>query len=355
MGNQLFTNNAASTLALGINDTATTLTVGSGDGALFPSPTGDQYFYITVIDSSNNKEIMKCTARSSDTLTVTRAQEGTTARTFSTSDRVELRPTAAGLNNFLQNGPNSTPIEVSGTAGSDRRFLIETGGVARWGIGADSTAEAGSDAGSDFELVSYDDSGSELEQILTVTRSTGAIDVKQPINFSGTVDFDTIPTVAATRTLDAVDDGTVGIFGQTSAPTGWTKDTTNYNNYAIRVVTGTATPYTGGVDFTTAFSSWTLSASQLPNHTHSSGTLGGTTNTDTHNHDIPTGVGGTNSVSGQLYHATGSAANLSTDNDSHSHTLNITGSTGNPNGTTGTEIAQNVNYVDVIRATKDNT
>jgi len=46
------------------------------------------------------------------------------------------------------------------------------------------------------------------------------------------------------------------IFAQTAAPTGWTKDTTNYNQHALRVVTGTAS--TGGsIDFTTAFASQT--------------------------------------------------------------------------------------------------
>ena len=29
------------------------------------------------------------------------------------------------------------------------------------------------------------------------------------------------------------------LFQQTTAPSGWTKDTTNYNNHALRVVTGT--------------------------------------------------------------------------------------------------------------------
>lgn len=50
--------------------------------------------------------------------------------------------------------------------------------------------------------------------------------------------------------------GTRMIFAQTTAPTGWTKDTVNYDNHALRVVTGTAS--TGGsVDFTTAFASQT--------------------------------------------------------------------------------------------------
>jgi hypothetical protein len=54
--------------------------------------------------------------------------------------------------------------------------------------------------------------------------------------------------------------GTKMLFAQTSAPTGWTKDTTNYNNNALRVVTGTASSG-GSVDFTTAFASQTPSGS----------------------------------------------------------------------------------------------
>ena len=46
--------------------------------------------------------------------------------------------------------------------------------------------------------------------------------------------------------------GTKMLFNQTSAPTGWTKDTTNNDNSAIRVVTGSVG--TGGSDgFTTTF------------------------------------------------------------------------------------------------------
>jgi hypothetical protein len=40
-------------------------------------------------------EIVKCTARSTDVLTVTRAQENTTARAYSAGDRIEIRITAA--------------------------------------------------------------------------------------------------------------------------------------------------------------------------------------------------------------------------------------------------------------------
>ena len=55
-------------------------------------------FFGTLIDTSNNLEIVKVTARSSDSMTVVRAQDNTTARAFAIGDRFELRPTAALFN-----------------------------------------------------------------------------------------------------------------------------------------------------------------------------------------------------------------------------------------------------------------
>ena len=88
------TNNAFGTLASGINSSATSITLTSGQGARFPTLAAGDYFYATLIDTSNNLEIVKCTARSTDVLTVTRAQESTTARSYSTGDRIEIRLTA---------------------------------------------------------------------------------------------------------------------------------------------------------------------------------------------------------------------------------------------------------------------
>jgi hypothetical protein len=53
-------------------------------------------------DSSNNLEIVKVTARAADNFTVVRGQEGTTARSYAAGDLLELRVTAAGLNNSVQ-------------------------------------------------------------------------------------------------------------------------------------------------------------------------------------------------------------------------------------------------------------
>lgn len=119
----LFANNATSTLASGITNVATSLTVAGGTGALFPTLSGGNVFYATLVDASNNIEIVKVTARSTDTFTIVRAQESTTARAFSTGHKVELRLTAAGLAGKLDltggtmTGPLGTPASTASTAG----------------------------------------------------------------------------------------------------------------------------------------------------------------------------------------------------------------------------------------------
>jgi hypothetical protein len=95
----IFTNNASTTLASGITNVQTSVTLATGTGALFPALSGANFFYATIVNGSNQIEIVKVTARSSDTLTVVRGQEGTTARAYSTGDKVECRVTAAGLAN----------------------------------------------------------------------------------------------------------------------------------------------------------------------------------------------------------------------------------------------------------------
>lgn len=96
----LFTNNAQSTLASGISNSDTSIVVATGQGTLFPSPSGGNTFRATLVRASDGAiEIVDVTARSTDTLTVTRAQEGTTGLAFVTGDRIECRITAAFLNN----------------------------------------------------------------------------------------------------------------------------------------------------------------------------------------------------------------------------------------------------------------
>ena len=91
------TNNAISRLAASITTSETTLDLFSGDGALFPSLSAGDWFPATLVAATGEFEIVKVTARSADALTVTRAQENTSAKPFLAGDRIELRMTAASL------------------------------------------------------------------------------------------------------------------------------------------------------------------------------------------------------------------------------------------------------------------
>jgi len=111
-----FTNNATSTLASGINASVTSLTVATGQGTLFPTLSGD-YFFCTLANTAGTVEIIKVTARSSDTFTIVRAQDNTSAGSWITGDKVELRLVAASLNNLpkLDEANTFTAANVYGT------------------------------------------------------------------------------------------------------------------------------------------------------------------------------------------------------------------------------------------------
>ncbi|MCY0916246.1 hypothetical protein [Massilia antarctica] len=98
---QIFTNNAESVLAVGITAAATSITVKAGEGALFPNPLDGDYFLITLLQRVGgiemNWEIVKCTARADDVLTIERYIEGSTPRPFNAGDPVSLRLTAGAI------------------------------------------------------------------------------------------------------------------------------------------------------------------------------------------------------------------------------------------------------------------
>ncbi len=96
-----FTNNASTTVATGINTTATSLVVASAAGFPALSGSGD-YCYLTIQQAAGtNVEVVKATALSSNTFTIVRAQDGTSAGSWSVSDVVELRVTAALLTDIV--------------------------------------------------------------------------------------------------------------------------------------------------------------------------------------------------------------------------------------------------------------
>jgi hypothetical protein len=141
--------------------------------------------------------------------------------------------------------------------------------------------------------------------------------------------------------------GTVMLFGQTAAPTGWTKDTSNFNNSGLRVVTGTASSG-GSVDFTTAFASQTPSGSVSV----TGGSVGNTTlstpQIPSHSHPVGLSPGNGLTVSGGELFTFGGTTGSTGGGGAHNHPFS-----GQSASFTGNAINLAVKYVDVIRATKN--
>lgn len=114
----LYANNATSTLAGAINNTALLLNVAPGGGALFPSPIAGQYFTLTLVDAATGllNEIVWVTSVSGDTFTILRGQEGTEAQNWSAGDIAAAFLTAGGCTGFVQTQQSQ---QQGGNSGDD--------------------------------------------------------------------------------------------------------------------------------------------------------------------------------------------------------------------------------------------
>ena len=119
----VFSNNATTVLSSNINNSATSIAV--QDGSVFPTLSGTDYFYATLQDPGNTKrEIVKVTARSGNTLTVTRAVDGSSASAFSANDAFELRLNAAALNDAVNSGTADLELNSFTGDGSEVDFTL---------------------------------------------------------------------------------------------------------------------------------------------------------------------------------------------------------------------------------------
>lgn len=138
----------------------TSLVLGSGQGAYFPQPSTDGAFYITIFPISSDPtfttaEICQVTARTTDTLTIVRAQKSTSARTVIVGDRVIQGIYAEdimGSNSFVGgetpsgtvDGSNATftlvSTPVSGTLALYRDGQLMKGGGADYTLTTNSIA-----------------------------------------------------------------------------------------------------------------------------------------------------------------------------------------------------------------------
>ena len=142
MAKQLFENNAAGTLASTtagfLPNGGTSLTLTTGHGNYFPNPTGGDWFLITLYEIDTalevNYEVVKCTARTTDTLTIERDVEGVVGvsggRSYPTvggrTVHVELRFTQMAAEQFLQNGDISGATEKTTPVDADTVPLTDS-------------------------------------------------------------------------------------------------------------------------------------------------------------------------------------------------------------------------------------
>jgi hypothetical protein len=118
---ELFANNAQTQLAAGISSSATTILLTTGTGALFPNPTAGQFFSLTLNDAATGEvyEITYCTARTGDSCTVIRGQEGTTAVSWLLGDFAYNALTAAAWQLLPRIGCTGNFTLYVSTSGSD--------------------------------------------------------------------------------------------------------------------------------------------------------------------------------------------------------------------------------------------
>lgn len=160
-----YSNNASATLASGITSGSTTLTVSTGSGILFPVLSGGNVFRATIVDAATQtlREIVQATATAGDTFTITRAQEGTTARAYNAGDIFYLDITAAQAADYFSKTfdtfPNQTgrliniqTITTTGTytptAGTNSIiFYLVGGGGGGGGTSATTSTQAAAGSG----------------------------------------------------------------------------------------------------------------------------------------------------------------------------------------------------------------
>jgi hypothetical protein len=198
-----------------------------------------------------------------------------------------------------------------------------------------SFASAGVQDGDTVTYAIKDGSSSEIgEGVYTASGTTLTRSVIKSTNSNSAINLSGSAEVFITPShRHFMDSGTLMLFQQTSAPTGWTKQTT-HNDKALRVVSGTASSG-GSSAFSTVFGktatdATTLTSATVPAHSH--GFAGGGSNLVTLDQG---GVGQWASGTGVQYNVDSTTTTVGS-GGSHTHGMDI-----------------RVQYVDLIIAQKD--
>ncbi len=111
-------NNAVGFLYSTLSSTDTSMVLLTGTGSNFPNLGVGEYFYATISTGNVPTEVVKVTARVGDTLTIVRAQEGTSAANFSAGATVELRVTAQSVTDAISDRIPYPNVKTYGAIGN---------------------------------------------------------------------------------------------------------------------------------------------------------------------------------------------------------------------------------------------
>lgn len=326
---------AFGTLASSLAITDTTLAFTTGHGARFPAVVSGQVMYLCLINSGNVVEEVKITAHvdGSDSATMTRAANGTSAKAWNAGDRVEARLSSEILERLQTEAVKVTAL-VTGDSGatytgsmSNTALGYVTGMVYEFSLGTTNNGTA--------PTIAIDG----LSAITVKSPIGAALGVgDMPLNGFYLFDGSNFLLMNPIYALGLVAT-TAMLFMQTTAPTGWTKSST-HNDKVLRIVSGAASSG-GTTSFSSIFGSGRITgstAADLSPHTHTMTISGSFTAYDN---------GG--AQAGPAYSSTGDGGSSHSVGTSNSGTSDSSGGGG---GHTHT-VSLDIQYADVIVATKN--
>lgn len=163
---------------------------------------------------------------------------------------------------YVNSSSGYARFAASAIAGQYADLTLYTSGNARWAIRKNTTAESGSNVGSDLEIAAYTDGGGALSTPLTITRSTGlttltSLTVSGNTTLSGNtwlngnvVSNVTVYKGSATLTVDASSgDGVIGIQSVSGKPSMLSLRTGSSRRWAVLKTDIAETGSNAGSDF----------------------------------------------------------------------------------------------------------
>ena len=362
---------------ININGNAITSTDTNGNIDLTPNGTGDVQLNADTVRIGDSNADATITTNGTGDLTL-----NTNAGTNSGS--IVIADAANGNITLAPNGTGDVHLDADTVRVGDNNAnaTITTNGTGDLTINTNGGTNSGSiviaDAANGNISITPNGTGDVVIDGLNYPQSDGSAGEFIKTDGSGQLSF---------AAVESFPSGTKMLFNQTSAPTGFTKDTSNNNNSALRVVTGTVG--TGGsVDFTTAFATPSVSGSvglsgnlsagnlsvsmsgnigntsvssnQIGSHSHGAGNYTARISASTQAFSGPFAQARADAaIDGNTTPVTGNSGNKG-GGGSHNHSHNLSGNlsgspgTGNLAGSLSSATATlNVKYVDVIVASKD--